>query len=365
MATSITTSIENVCMSSRLPDEINITTGASRVEVDIYMDHERLFRSVYYPYKRSVKVRDIRLVVEAYMIEKKLTVGSFTMEVYEPMDSSKPASITYDENGDIEVDFGSDEQEADAIVTGKKIVFCSCKSPYSTSSFLLSNFLTTRQSALLPRNNNFRLSNYTKAAATGTNTALIYYTTDGKPDVINRYKYTYDSVQSNIEGVVTKTLTHTHFKSLVDNGLNTDCKVLGVEYKIGSRQFGIFFTDEEPTEVFEFLSAFNIMETAYLYNTSTTKTEVERSEAVFGRQTQYFDQSVKIKHEVETAPLTYDEAMWLNQMLTSSYVTKQVKSLSIQVLISDVSSEVTDSDKDLIRLKFSWRFADGNDWIEK
>jgi hypothetical protein len=77
---------------------------------------------------------------------------------------------------------------------------------------------------------------------------------------------------------------------------------------------------------------------------------------------QFYDETVKVKHEVETAPLTYDEAMWLNQMLTSKLVKRPMDDgEEAEVLISDISSEVTDADKELIRLKFSWKYADGTE----
>ena len=66
---------------------------------------------------------------------------------------------------------------------------------------------------------------------------------------------------------------------------------------------------------------------------------------------------------METAPLTYDEALWLNQLLTSRYVTRMVGYLVVQVLITDISSEVVESDKELSRLKFSWQYADGNEYL--
>ena len=73
---------------------------------------------------------------------------------------------------------------------------------------------------------------------------------------------------------------------------------------------------------------------------------------------------MKVRHEVETAPLTHDEAMWLNQMLTSRLVLKPVDNYdTAQILISDITSEVSDSDKDLVRIKFCWKYADGNEWL--
>jgi hypothetical protein len=144
----------------------------------------------------------------------------------------------------------------------------------------------------------------------------------------------------------------------------TNCNVRGVEYQIGNRHFNFFFTDEQPTDVFTFLNAFNIEERAYLYGATTIKTEIDRSEAVCGNETQFYDETLKVKNEVETAPLPYDEAKWLSQMLTSKKVSRAMGDGTFEeILISDITSEVSDSDKDLIRLKFSWKYADGSQWL--
>ena len=67
---------------------------------------------------------------------------------------------------------------------------------------------------------------------------------------------------------------------------------------------------------------------------------------------------------METAPLPIDEAKWLNQMLTSNLVKHGMEDGTFEdILISDITSEVTNSDKDLVRLKFSWKYADGGEWI--
>lgn len=208
------------------------------------------------------------------------------------------------------------------------------------------------------------LSHYTKAYAQGLNTALIYYSVAQNPGEVLTYTHTMESMQSNTETIVTTNLTHSYFKSIVDQNMGCYSTVLGAEYRIGSRQFNIFFTDEEPTETFTFLNAFNVTETAYLYNTTTIKTEVDRSEAICGKTAEFYDQTVRVKHEVETASLAYDEAKWLNQLLTSRLVRHSLEDGTLQeVLISDISSEISNSDKELIRLKFSYKYTDANEYL--
>ena len=80
--------------------------------------------------------------------------------------------------------------------------------------------------------------------------------------------------------------------------------------------------------------------------------------------TRMVSSSKLVKNEVETAPLPYDEAKWLSQMLTSKKVSRAMGDGTFEeILISDITSEVSDSDKDLIRLKFSWKYADGSQWL--
>lgn len=364
MATSINTTIESICLSAHLPEELSIETDAAQLQVNIFVDTKKVFTSVYYPYSQEVCVRDIRSIIEAAMEESKAVMSSLKITVFEPEKPLSPTSVTYDEDGNIHVEFGPKDTSPAAQLKDIKVVYSRFKTSVGSSSFLSWYFLSTRTSALLPHNGQLKLSNYTRAMAQGSNEALIYYVQPSVPGEVMTYRLVMGKMQSSTERIVSTVLSYDYFKGIVDRAEYVNCRVLGVEYQIGSRQFNIFFTDEEPTDVFKFLSAFNIMETAYLFNTTTVKTEVDRSEAVCGHETQFYDETIKTKYEVETAPLTYDEAQWLNQMLTSKLVMKPVDNYtSVPILISDISSEVSDSDKELIRLKFSWKYADGKDWM--
>lgn len=366
MATTIKTTFDSIYLTAHLPEEVSIETDAARLEVNIFVDDVKVFKSVYYPFDKMVSVRDIRSIIEASMCERQLVMATLKMEIYEPKSSvNTPTSVTIDENGNYVVTYGSDGSASpNASLDNVKMVYCRFKSDISSEGYLGCRFLTTRKSALMSHNGKLSLSNYTKAYVQGSNNALIYYSHPQVPEQIFSYHANLGKMQSATEKIVTAELSYDYFKSMVDQARGTNCKVHGVEYRIGVRQFNIFFTDEKPTETFVFLNAFNIMETAYLYNTTSIKTEVDRIEAVCGHRTQFYDETVKVKHEVETAPLTYDEAKWLNQMLTSKLVKRPISvDESAQVLISDISSEVTDSDKELIRIKFSWKYVDGTEWI--
>ena len=339
MATNIGTTFDTLYLSSHLPENVYISTDAKSVTIRIEVDGDEVFSSVYYPFNRTVTFRDLRSIVEAAIFDQSLDVAHLMIEV-------------------------SDSSGQSSVVDDVLVIYSNYKTALSSEAFLSSSFLTTRKSALIPRNASLLLHYFERAYSSGSNYDLIHYTVPHIPGTVLEYKSEQSKYGSSSTTVVSKSLAYSSFKNAVDTAMSVDCIVLYVDIVHSGRKFSVFYTDEQPTEQFTFVNAFNMTETAYLFATSNIKTTVERSEAVCGRKTQFYDESVTTKHEVETAALSHEEALWLNQLFTSKYVTRLVGNGKIaQVLISDISSEVTDSDKNLTRLKFCWRYVDGTEWM--
>ena len=345
MATSISTTFESIYLTGNLPEKVMVTTNQQSITIEVTVNGDVVFSSVYYPYNQMVTLCDVRSVVEQAMMDEGLDMA--TMEI-----------IATERNG------------TTATVQGVKVIYSEYKSPYPTATFLLRSFLTLRKSAVIPRNGYMMLYNHSKAYVQSNNYAKIYYRLRNSSGTVYTCNINLSATQTQREEIVSARLTHAYFKQLVDNHKGVDCLVAGVEYHIGQRRFNIFFTDERPTELFRFINAFGLVETYYLYGATTTKRETDRSEAVCGRMSEYYDETILIKHEVETAPLPYDEAMWLSQMLTTRWVAIQIadgedaQKETAEVMIGDIASEVTDSRNDLIRLKFSWKYAEGTEWMK-
>ena len=339
MATNINTGFDSLYLSAHLPENIYISTDAQSVVITVSVDGDEMFRSTYYPYSGRVTFRNLRSIVEAAMFSQALDYARLEIEVRAPNGTSSVVDDVY-------------------------VIYSDIKVPQGSEAFINGSFLTTRKSAIIPRDGQLALSYYAKAFQTSNIYYEIYYKNSYNPNQVLSYKHTiskYDSTSTYVKSV---RYTHSTFKEIVETAKGGTCTVCCVEIYLGGKEFTLFFTDEQSTECFTFLNAFLVCETAYIYGTNTVKTSVDQSEAVIGRRTQYYDQQVTVKHEVETAALTPDEAQWLTQLLTSKYVTRQVSSShSEQVLISDINSEVTDSDKDLTRLKFCWRYANGDEWL--
>ena len=337
MATNITNSFSDIYLSSHLPEKVFIGTTESSIEFIIYLDYIRIFSSVYYPYNQVVCVRDIQSIVEREMFEIDSIMTTLTLEAKQP-------------------------DGASSVIDDVKVICSSFKVKLGTLEFLKSNFLTTRKSALIPRNGRVYLYNFTKANEEGNNYIRINYAREETPDQVSGLTYYLSSIQSETDAIKVITLTEDYCKGKVGSSINSI--ILGAEYHIGARAFSVFFTDETPSYEFSFINAFNVQERVYLFGATTTKTEVSRSEAVCGKRTSFYDETVTVKHEVETAPMPYEEALWFSQMFTSKWVNLiQPNNNAAKVLISDITSEVSDSNKEMIKLKFSWKFADGVEWI--
>ena len=334
MATNITTGFNSIYLTAQLPETVFIGSDQLSVTVRVEVDGDEVFKSVYYPYNQVIAFRDLRSIVEAAMLDQGLDIA--TLEIW-----AEPPT------GDA------------SAVQDVKVIYSDRKYGMETEALLRSMFLTTRKSALIPKDGHVTLHNYTKAYEEGNNSMRIFYMGESVLTCTSDMA----RVQSTTAKIVTVRLDYQYFKDIVNNKTGQNCTILGAEYQIGSRLFNIFFTDEQPTDSFEFFNSFGMQETLYLYGATTIKTEIDRSEAISGRKTQYYDETIKVKHEVETAPLTYEEAQWVSQMLTSKWVGKYVSEGQIEeILISDITSEVTDSDKELSRIKFSWKYANGTEW---
>ena len=140
-------------------------------------------------------------------------------------------------------------------------------------------------------------------------------------------------------------------------------KVLSCSVSFGKRSLDFYFIDDEPVDTFHFFNAFNIREAYYVYGTQKIKTEFTQKEALSSEVATYYGQSSERKVEIETVPLGLEEAEWLNQFLGSQYVFKTIPPDNDQrVLISDIDSEISDSAKDQVIIKFRWKFAEPYNW---
>lgn len=119
-------------------------------------------------------------------------------------------------------------------------------------------------------------------------------------------------------------------------------------------------------ESFYFRNCFNVWDTVVLPAVTTAKTDVDRSVAIINGSSRFYNQSTAKKYDVETGPLTSDEAEWIDQLFSSYEVFRFEPNpvddsdpyIMAPVLITDCTSEIQNGDEKLNKVKFTWRYAD-------
>ena len=229
---------------------------------------------------------------------------------------------------------------------------------------LWSRFLTIRSFYTIPRKNGvLPLAFFSDASEQKTLTAeCVFKEDDG---TIRTYPYTKSIYPFQYPYVYNLYLYVEDIQRYVEQAEGGPVgKLLSFTCHVGSRSMTVYITDE-PYEVdFYFRNSFNIYEKIYVYGTTKLKSSFNRKEAVSQGKISFYDMSEERKHEVETAPMGAEEAEWFNEFLASSYVQRELnQDWQQEVLISDITSEISDNAKDLVKMKFSWRYNDNARWI--
>ena len=335
--------LDTYTFSSALPESFTIETDQDEdhVEVDIFLDGRTAYSTRLYANSAGVcTFYELRSIVEQYMIAHNLTLASFEM------------MISHENGG---------EQLED-----KYIIFSRYKNANNdTLDFLESHFLMNRTHCMMPRKAYGSVPFFATAEEDFAPYLECVFDRDGE---LWNYRLENPLHHHNRPYVYYVSLSPMSIKARVDNVEGEDCgKLLSFTVHVGRRSMTVFVIDEMPTVMFSFLNNYNAQESMCVFGTTTLKTEFSKKEAVSMNVTSFYDKSVSHKWQVKTVPLTQEEARWYNEFLESDYVTLELNNdfNDLRILISDITSEISDSAKDLVHIKFSWRFEDNSIWLDE
>lgn len=332
--------LDTFTLSSSLPDSFDIDTQEDYIEVAITIQGLCIYSTRLYANNGYCTFYELRQIVEQNMIARRLTFASF----------------------EVMVDDGQGLEEYE----DKYIIFSRYNNTAESDlEFLESHFLVNRSYVTMPRGSYASLPFF----HSGQENILVSYDCvflrDGE---IWNFHIGYTMYHYNSPHVYGMSIGPVYVKNMVDNDQGEDCgKLLSFTVHVGKRSLTVYVVDEKPLITFTFLNSFNAYETMFVLGTSTLKTEISRKEAVSMNVTSFYDKSVSRKWQVKTVPLTQEEAMWYNEFLESDYVTLNLSQEhnALRILISDITSEISDSSKDKVHIKFSWRFEDNNLWLNE
>lgn len=332
MATNLITEIPTFVYSSHLRD-IRLGTDLDRLIVALNDGETEVYRTTLYAFDGVVYIYDIRNVVELYMLDNDRCFTAFTFYYF---DADGNELGTFNLN----------------------TVYCTHIMDVEVGIFASYNFLSTLSSKHTFPHSTEYLS-VMHGQERGDMTALcVYENGDGSTisSVITLFDLEYDDI-----GIDTILIRYDDILyKLTEQGYIVD-KLLAYSITWGDRSFTFYVHNFIPDVTFTFRNCFNVLETVSFSAVTTSKTKVDRSVAVARSLYSFYDQTTTKEYEVQSSALTMDEAEWIEQLFISHCVrfgvASDFDSLSV-VLITDSSCEISDSNADLNRVKFSWQFQD-------
>lgn len=334
MATTLNPTPAAFCLSSMLPD-LRWSTDQAEVRVRLYYQHpaEILIDTTLTAANGFVKLYETRDLIERYMRHNGLARAyPIAIQHYET------------ENGNY--------WQGDGALT---VLFCEkiLELPDgSTSRWLERNFLSTRSVNRLPSVKEAveRLF-FVQPQGTPPNPSLHVTYVDDLGGVA--------SSDIELEASYNPSLTNLFVcefsVAALLNSIGDAVKIIGVTVSVGDRHMEYYRPARRENVAFRFLNAFNVSESAYLNATVNRKTDDGRKIAHVAGHLAHYDRKPVTEYEVQTAPLSFEEASWIDQLITSPEVTLLD---GTSVIITDGKAECHNDNSELNKAKFTYKELD-------
>lgn len=195
-----------------------------------------------------------------------------------------------------------------------------------------------------------------------------YFGHDGARGVYS-YEYASEAELTKGNGLYDVAIPLTDIAQTVCNDLELNAvNLIAVTVVVGSRS-ATYYIDQSLSSgrVFFFVNCFNAVEQMRVNCTTTTKTKSERPVALIGRETKFYDVHNSKEFETLTAPLSAHEFSVIEQLMLSENVRiildgnvneRNDFNAMAEIVITDFTCELSDSDSELGSVKFTWQFSD-------
>ena len=347
MAHRITYKPQGRLLSSAV-GEITVAVDGTYVDVTLTATGGTVILSErYYAYGGYVTLYDLGSLIEAEMRTSGQSIADFTLRVFTDSVNNKADSCVLH------------------ILYCDRFTVCT-----DIPTFLKENFLTTLSMRRVAPDTTLSLFLYAeKGESIGYSVAHTFRKKDS--EALYRHPYTSDvSRIAESSGIIQLNIS---LSSIIADAASFaavrpgDITLLRFTVYCGQRSISCFVDYSlDDRETFYFRNCFNVWDWATLPVLTTAKTDVDRSVAIINGKSLFYNQSTAKTYEVQTGPLTSDEAEWIDQLFSSYNVfriepdpTNDVDPLVLApILITDGTCEVQNGDEKLNTVKFTWRYTD-------
>lgn len=317
--------------SSSLPKRIPIKTDAQSVAVSVLCSGSAVFQTTLYPFNNYAYFYDLRSILENYLTKYNRSITKFQIKAQ----TASETALTKDD---------------------RIVLFAKMYLEWSAQVFLQSNFLTTAKVYLIPRSAIQFLSFIPTANSTIKKYTDCLVMENGKST---------PTIESIDEGTSTPAMGTTHSVDIspeyISSHLKTKGKLLSFTVHRGALAKTFYVIDKQPNIILSVYNEFMQYEYIFLYCTTKRITNFERSTAVCNGETSFYDDTTDSEFEVETSMLQYDDAVRISTLLLShsvSLVTDVNEDYGLPIIITDLTSEISDADNATNTIKFKYKFTD-------
>jgi len=215
-------------------------------------------------------------------------------------------------------------------------------------------FWTTAATAIVHRSSMVSLSHF-DTGSTSYNVKVVGINSDGSVGMVEKefhrnpdYDYLFFSVDDIIRYGLNQTTDET-------GGNLVKISYFAVTY--GEIQKIFYVVDDPYFLTFRFKNLFNCLEFVDVVGKVKRKTAIDRDTAVCSGRSLHYNQVVNLTYEVETGPLTRDQALTLEDLFSSHEVRLMTTPDEYDILIADHTCDIDNDDDSLITMKFTFRFV--------
>ena len=325
---------------------ISILTDKEYIDVDISTTETgKLLSERYYATDGRVLLYDLRSLVEQAMRPYGIVVMSVWFEVY--VDIPDDHSDDYDRGG-------------------FKCIYCDSDIDiYDFEPLLKSHFLTAAASRRVAPESFVFLPFFAYFGELVNYEIFADFLSGGEPGHCS-FKGPLQQTSATSNEVWTHTIFCAEVKRHAEDMVGGEIELTAFTVRVGDRAAS-FFIDKSlaGTRPFYFRNCFNVSDNLFVPAVTTAKTKVDRSLAVLGSVSQFYDATCEQTYEVQSAGLTADECSLAEQMFCSDDVRTPYESAPDDgdfdalrpVLITDSTSEIADDPEKPNQVKFTWRYA--------
>ena len=131
--------------------------------------------------------------------------------------------------------------------------------------------------------------------------------------------------------------------------------IIAVTVSVGTRPMESYRPARRENIAFRFRNAFNVFESAFFSATINRKTDDGRKLASVAGILALYDRRPATEYEVQTSPLSFEEAGWIDQLITSCEVTLLD---GTPVIITEGTAECHNNNAETNTAKFSYKELD-------